>query len=368
MKYISFFLAAVIFVSGCKERYDIPVKATSQALLVVEGLLNSGNGITKINLSRTATLNRSTINNPELQAQLSVEGNDNSSFPLLENGGGVYSAQLSLNNDKLYRLRIHTSNGKEYVSDFVPVKNTPDIDTVGWERSDKGVGIYLNTHDPQNNTRYYRWEYTETWEIHSTYFALYRYVNGQIVPLNLPAEDISVCWKTNHSSSIILGSSARLVSDDLRNIPMVLIPPHSDKLSVRYSILVKQYALTRAAYDYFQVMKTNTESLGTIFDPQPSDIRGNIRNVNDPQERVIGMITAGDVKEKRIFIRNTDVQGWDFSMYCPTFFVDDIPDSIKKYIPSYYPYSYSGNGYWVSTPACVDCTIRGGITTKPSFW
>src|SRR3712207_6958843 len=32
-----------------------------------------------------------------------------------------------------------------------------------------GVTIFVNTHNPENNTRYYRWEFDETWENRSVY-------------------------------------------------------------------------------------------------------------------------------------------------------------------------------------------------------
>jgi hypothetical protein len=331
--------------------------------------LNAGSGPTTINLSRTFKLDRIAQVIPELLAQVKVEGSDSSSVSLTESGSGVYNhAQLNLNLNKMYRIRIRTSGGKEYLSDFVTVKSTPDIDSVSWKQDNDGLKLFVNTHDPSGNTRYYQWKYTETWEIQSTYYSFLKYVNGQILPRNNPSEQVFVCWKNQSSSSILLGSSARLQSDVISEAPLLTIPKASEKLGIRYSILLKQNALTREAYDFFQVMKRNTESLGTIFDAQPSEIRGNIHSVTNPGERVIGLITASQLKEKRIFISNSQLVDWGFSMYCPNLFVDDIPDSIKKYIPSYLPYEYTGNGYNVSYPACVDCTLRGGLTTKPSFW
>jgi hypothetical protein len=354
---------------GCKEKFDIPVNSSKQSLLVVEGVLNAGTGPTTINLSRTINLDRRAQEIPELLAQVKVEGNDNSSVQLTENGSGVYShAQLNLDLNKLYRLRIRTSAGKEYLSDFVPVKSTPDIDSVSWKQDNEGVKLFANTHDPSNNTRYYQWDYSETWEIQSTYFAFFKFVNKQVIPRNIPAEQVFVCWKNQKSTSLFLGSSARLQSDIINDAPLLEIPRAAEKLSIRYSILVRQYALTREAYDFYQVMKRNTESLGTIFDAQPSEVKGNIHNVSDPNETVIGLVTACQVKEKRIFINNSQLTNWGFYMSCPNRFVDNNPDSIEYYIPMYLPYESTGNGYMVSYPECVDCTTRGGSTTKPSFW
>ena len=110
----------------------------------------------------------------EHNAEVNIEGENHETFPLYENGNGVYvsSAALNLNSNEKYRLQIKTRDGKEYVSDFATVKNTPAIDSISWQRENGGLKIYVNTHDPQNNTKYYQWKYEETWEIHSAYLSV----------------------------------------------------------------------------------------------------------------------------------------------------------------------------------------------------
>jgi len=74
-------LAAAL--SQCKDRYDAPHIAPSAGYLVVEGYI-TGNGPTRITLSRTIPLSDSRTLKPEKDAQLQVEGDDNSSWPLAD--------------------------------------------------------------------------------------------------------------------------------------------------------------------------------------------------------------------------------------------------------------------------------------------
>ncbi|WP_332369297.1 DUF4249 family protein [Spirosoma telluris] len=62
-------------------------------------------------------------------------------------------------------MHIKTAKGTDYYSDFVPIITTPPIDSVSWRTQDNSVFFSLTTHDPKNNTHYYRWEYDETWEV-----------------------------------------------------------------------------------------------------------------------------------------------------------------------------------------------------------
>ena len=172
-----------------------------------------------------------------------------------------------------------------YQSAFLPVLNSPPIDSVSFDTKGAltipGVNIYVNTHDPAGKVLYYRWEYNETWIFHSNYASLF-YSNGDtVLARNLINDNITDCWGNDTSSSILLGSAAKLSRDIIYKAPVTSVVSTSEKLEDEYSIQVKQYALTPDAYDFYTNLKKNTESLGSIFDPQPSQINGNIQAVHD---------------------------------------------------------------------------------------
>jgi hypothetical protein len=103
----------------CKEKYESPVSSPATGYLVVEGVVNSGPGNTTIRLTRTSKLGDRTIIF-EKNAQVKVEGENNIAYTLLEKTTGNYSADnLNLPNNQKYRLRIKTTGGKEFLSDFV---------------------------------------------------------------------------------------------------------------------------------------------------------------------------------------------------------------------------------------------------------
>lgn len=374
MKQITIIIGLVILsVAGCKQEYIPPVEETQQSLLVVEGNLNAGADSTFIRLTRTQSLDNTSPATGENNAQLTVEGKDNSVRSLIGTGNGYYvSPNLNLIINNEYRLRIKTANGKEYLSEYVKAKATPPIDSIGWHRNNEGVQVYVNTHDPTNATRYYRWEYAETWEIRSTYGPDLIYENGTIRYRILPQEDVSVCWKNSLSTNIIIGNTTRLEQDVVNEQPIVFILAGDEKLSYRYSILVKQYALDRDAYSFYELLKKNTEDIGSIFSPQPSEINGNLHCLTNPDELVIGYITASTVASKRIFISAAEVPQWRYYMYCEGIKVPANKDSISAAIifgllPAYNVGDIPPHIIF-STPQCVDCTTRGGKTTKPSFW
>src|SRR6185295_759972 len=95
-------LLPILLLVQCKQEYIPNVKDTDITQLVVEGYINSAVGPTTIRLSRSSDL-EDTIFKPEFNAQVNVEGEDGSSFPLYENGNGEYTnAQLTTNNGIQY--------------------------------------------------------------------------------------------------------------------------------------------------------------------------------------------------------------------------------------------------------------------------
>lgn len=365
----------IIGLTSCREQYDPRIDSLEKSFLVVEGNLDPGADSTIIRLTRTYPLADTANVKMENSALVSVEGEDNTTRFLSNTGSGYYgTAGMNLTIGTQYRLRIKTIDGKEYLSGFVKARKTPLIDSISWERDPEGMWVYANTKDPSDATRYYRWDFDETWEIRSFYYSLYIYqraVNSVRLRV-LPAEDVSVCWKYDRSNSIILANSTRLQKDVIHKAPLTLLPAGSEKLSVRYSMFARQYALDKEAYNFFELMKKNTEEIGSIFTPQPSELKGNIECISDPADYVLGYVTISTVEKQRIFI--TSPPQWGFSVSCQNIEILDNPDSLRYYFGGNYysPHSFRESPpprvYFSAYPECVDCTTRGGSTVKPSYW
>ena len=285
----------ILLFFACRQRYMPPVDSPVTGYLVVEGIINSGTGPTKLKLSRTTKLVDSFNINNVVGATVAVQGDNNTSMALAETVPGEYtSPQLPINSNQKYRLYVKTKDGKEYQSEFIPVKKTPPIDSISWERTGDGVQIFADAHDALGNTRYYKWEYEETWEFHSPFqsslyykefpdgslLAYYRFPNR--------AQDLSfyICWQFQNSSQILIASTAKLIKDTT-HFQLINIPPASWKLSFLYSVRVLQTSLSANGYEYLRKMKKNTEQTGSLFDAQPSELRVNIKCLTSPSELVI---------------------------------------------------------------------------------
>ncbi len=371
------FMGCLIFT--CRKPFQPALKNVAiNNLLVVDGVINTvPGGITTINLSRARSLTDSTYSIlPENNASVSIESSSGAHYPLVQTtGSAVYaSGPLNLNNSLTYRVHVTTSGGGQYLSDFVLPKPSPPVDSITWQ-PDNDVNIYVSTHDATNNTRYYRWDFIETWQHDARYNTTYGVYNGLIFSLD-STNSTYHCWTNDNSGNIILGTSVALTQDIISQQPITTIPQDDPKIGVRYSILVRQYALTQQAYQYWQIIQKNTQNIGTLFDVQPSQLFGNVTSVANKDEPVIGYISAGTVQEKRIFINNADLANWAIPTEGEHCDLVNIPQNPQNFLLYNYPDTSFAPYYFTTFPSglnitkkdCLDCRRQGGTNVKPSFW
>lgn len=365
------YLLLLIF-ACCKQAYEPPAVKANNNFLVVDGFINTtANAKTIIALSRSRNLVDTVDLVPERNAQVFIESKSGLSYILPAQSAGVYSnlAAIAFNQNDEYRIRIKTTDS-EYASDFVPIKRSPLIDSISWKQ-DNDVTISVSTHDPQALTKYYRWEYVETWEYRSYLKNFLGLANGLIFYRDTA---VNRCWSSSNSTDIVVGNSIKLSEDRIDQNPVLKIPNKSLKIQYRYSALINQYALTEDAYNYWETLKKNTQQLGTLFDPQPSQLKGNIHSLKNPAEPVLGYISASSVTSKRVLISNNELTDWmvnDIGLDCQELTIPQDPVNVLKFNypdTSYYPYFYVTGGLVIAKRHCIDCTVRGGTTIQPLYW
>ncbi|RZK22075.1 MAG: DUF4249 domain-containing protein [Hymenobacter sp.] len=319
-------------------------------------------------------------------ATVLIVDNAGTRYPLTEIASGSYrSDSLLLDPARQYQLRLTTRANTTYASDLVPLKVTPPIDKLAWVQQGNYLAVRLSTHDAQQQSRYYRWSFNETWEFNSAYQSFLEYRGGIIQSRITP---IYTCWRTEQNTLIKQGSSAQLSQDALTDQPILNIPNRAERIKIRYSVLVSQYAETAQEFAYYDLLRKNTEAVGTVNDPLPTQLTGNVHRVDNASEPVLGYVGAHTVQRQRLFINRQDLPfptGWQFdtpyqactlgqedlSEYKPPL---SFPNTVLFSTPGNIPTTTISDpvtgqfiGYAGSSRECVDCRLRGS-NVKPSFW
>lgn len=264
------------------------------------------------------------------------------------------------------------------------------MDTLGYDITANGITIYTSTHDPSNNTRYYRWDYAETYVYTAPLHSYFKYQQNLFEDslesvFRTPAEQIDTCYVNLNSSTVVLNSTAALSKDIILKAPILQIPKDSEKILHRYSMVLKEYALTQDAYNFWQNMSKNTEKIGSIFDAQPSEVATNIHCTSNPSIPVLGYISVSTISQKRIFIDRTELPVWPYPQPsgCQTYnycwFTAEQPPAefTSGAVIPFGPIKPGGCGVpalpgydvQVATYDCADCRFHlSGKTQRPAFW
>ena len=365
-------------VSACLDEYNPPEIVNNNSILVVEG--NITDTETQVRLTQTSNLgDKETL--PVTNAVVRLENESGSfQFNLQPEGEGFYRAVTSLNQNDKYRIRIQTQ-GDEYVSEFLSLMLTPPIDNVAWENVDDKFQVHVSATGNEDFSPYYLWTFEETWLYRSRYISSVIYKDGIVTPRK-DDEQITSCWSTLSSTSIQVGTTVNLGQNVVSKQPIHTIEPYQGlKLSRRYSILVKQYSISKEAFEFWSLLKKNTENVGTFFDPQPSQLPTNLTCISDPNKSVIGFLSASQEQtSERMYVNRKDLPFIDIPFSTvPGCFLDTIPPDPGSLEIAFrsgtnlmtFPIETRAGvliGYGSSKKECVDCRLLGGTTEKPGFW
>lgn len=377
-------LGLCVSIAGCVEPFT-PAAEQSPKLLVVEGHISSDTAPYSIRLSRTQPLDAAG-SVPESGATVVVSNDEGTNFEFTEVAPGLYQSDpdcfVGIVGSK-YKLRVLTSEGRDYESHPVTLKATPPIDSVYYERDIRltdvtgeeldGVKILVDSHDPQKQTRYYRYEWTETYQIKVPYPSQWELSPDYAFVL---VEFFQICYNSAASKTILTAYTGQLAEDRVSGFELNFVSTVSYRLRSRYSLLVRQYALDAAGYRYWNELSKNSSNLGTLFDPVPYQLTGNVVNLDDPDEPVLGYFDASAISEKRIYVdrESLDALGVTYPLHPCIHELDTVKGGFNELLlrlswgQKVVSIPGLGTGALVTaSPECTDCRLLAS-TEQPAFW
>ncbi len=240
-----------------------------------------------------------------------------------------------------YTLTIKL-NGRTYQSEPALLNQPVPIDTVYFEMEEReypfpgylkeeirpGYRFLVDYHDPAGDKNYLRWTFLSLYQVR-TQPQDYITPSGEKQPKSCCVQ----CYVTESLANFKV-TNDRLTDGQQVINQEVLFIPFERYLDMKHKLTVYQHSLTEEAYEFFRIMEEQKQSTGTVFDPPPAQVQGNLYNVNDEDEQVIGFFDVSGVSKKQITILRKDI---------------DYP------VP-YYHYA-------------DDCrTLPGATTEKPADW
>lgn len=286
--------------AACIDRVSLPVRS-EEPRLVVEGQITNEAPPYVVKLSYTTRYDADGNNLGEPlvgDAQVQVGDDQGRSARFALTGTGTYQTTDSLfrgQPGRAYSLTVVLSNGNRYVTPPERMPVVPPIDSLSARlvRTSNQARPYqveygVTTRDPAAERNFYRW---------TAYGFTSRLSTG--VPCNLGSTAICFdrCWPTETSADINIYSDEAINGNSIANRSVLRLPVYA--LAPQF-VEVQQYGITPANYQFWQLYRQQAVRTGTIFDPLPAPITGNLVNANDPSDRARGYFAVTSITRRRI--------------------------------------------------------------------
>lgn len=374
-------ILALMALQSCIEEYIPAIEAGESKKYVVSGQLTTEREDQVVSVALA-----SSIGNPRPiplnDCMVRIEDENGNSYPGIEFEGGKYRVRIPgefLNTGLAYRLQVITPAGVNLTSEYEKLLECPDIDSVYYIRKNlptndpgiftEGIQFYLDLDAGGYENTYYKFDVEETWEYHSEY-PLEWYYDGTLLHHVEPRDYSSyVCWKTQKIDDIFILNTAELRNNSYREFPLHFVDNSTQRLLYKYSVLVRQYAISGQAYFYWDQMRMNNVEQEGLYETQPLPVEGNMKNLTNPEQEVLGNFIVASVKTKRIFIENVPDLEIMFQPYCGVFLLRYGLRDLTPDVYRYPVYLFIDRGaVFELTPECIFCEMMGGTTDKPVYW
>ena len=312
--YFVLFLILVLGSNACIEPLELETEVSKQ-VLVVEGAITTGEGPHSVRLETSDQYGDVFTGNPQpvLGATVWIRDEAGNQQYLVEGTSGFYftDSDFKVEVNESYTLNISTSDGDWYISTPQKVIPVPPIDglSLNWFIQprlsditfDSGVDVFCEFTDPADEENFYQWNILGEFKI-TTRPDLF-VIAGPNGGSPAPKDCCQICWVKEPTVDV----GTYLFKDNLTNGNTVktkvgYIPDDGFRFTDKYMVVVEQRSLSQSAYQFLSLIQNQLSIQGDIFDPPPATIRGNMLNVNNPEEDVIGFFSMSDVTVDSIFI------------------------------------------------------------------
>ena len=380
------YLSMLWFFTACVDRYYPGADQIITGTLVINASITNTLEQQTIQISRSDGLVYSEFI-PESSCMVEVESMSGEKISFSESSPGYYNASLPvgfMSYGGHYMLMVVTSNGNLYLSDYSSLHPPTAIDSIYFERETlptadpdifkEGIRFFMDFEIDPSSSEYMRWELLETYEFNNPPYDGFIYTYDRVLRPLPDSLDDRQCWISGHVNAIYTLDAANMTSEKYSYMPLHFVSNETQRLSYGYSLLVRQHAMDAPAFRYWDELKKNSSSQSGLYTRLPSLTPGNISNVDDPEEKILGFFGVSGVYEKRFFVKDVEgLQKYDV-MFCfpypePPRFRFLMPEDLPVYTSRATDPETAVSHMGETVHRCLDCRImKGSSGEPPAYW
>ena len=338
-------LLAAIFLSSCIDEIKLDI-SDSQQNLVVDGLIADSLQTYEIKVNYSSSIGDGPeyVHEPVTGCAVTVLDDADNSFEFSETSPGSYTNNMKGEVGRTYFVEVKTASGDIIRSRPALLKKAPPVSDITSAVEEKTVitndGVYVKQKNLQLRVNTNVAGFSERprlrWGVKGEYEFKEWY------PMALNPKTCYVKDRIGYNKLSIFDTHD-LAGDELKD-ELFFTMTYNYKFAYNYCFHVFQYAVTEDEFKYWDAIGDIIDIDGSLFDPPPGTVRGNLYNVNDPNALILGYFSVAGVSYQREFTNATSLQA-AAEPPCMTYRQQGRP------------------------PECNDCLLLSMSTlTEPGYW
>lgn len=333
----------VVGLTACVDTFN-PTLTLNANLLTVRGILTDQPVTQSVTLSRSRSTADSNTTTPVTKAQVQVIVNGTTPVSLTETRPGRYELPTTFRGrvGDQYQLRFTTTDGTRYESNTETMTSVPPIERVydkytpnGPSRTADGLptpssDVYIDFRDPAGQRNFYLWR-SRLYERQEWCASCQqgRYFLEDVGPVGtgpikligcVPDPTLGIynifdytcrdeCWDIFYSSTLNIFADSYTNGQTQVGRLVAQVPVYQKDPAL---IDIEQLSLTAGAYRYYKLLQDQTVNTGTLVDTPPAPLAGNVRNLANDQEYVVGYFSASSVTVNHYWLDRENVTSGAF--------------------------------------------------------
>jgi hypothetical protein len=300
---------------ACQESFNIDELDTDHKIPVFEGSLTDEPGPYKVELYYAKSFNSKKVTRDIIyDARVTITYDNGASVWLRNSTSGAYYTYLEGFQGKIgntYKLHVELNN-VIYESTPIMLENSDKIDSLYAEagksdyvtyngmgemviKTNNGIFLYVDVITKTNTTKYYKFDNIV---ISQKYFST---PVGSNYIRNISYPD----YYPNIKSTVQVGENQIIKKHKLIFIPYIneVIPATEISNSIiiinmGWIVISKMSVISKETYQYYSGIQDQLKAGSQLFDPIATQIKGNIRCINDSNRMVLGIFNVYTQSEK----------------------------------------------------------------------
>lgn len=338
------FLLLAMIATACIDEVEFPIER-EDAIIFVDGMIADSLDTYTIRLGYSAEIGEGNDNIlvPITDAQVEVHDDQGNIVSFNPDGSGFYSAMMAGVPGRGYQLKARVAGGREIESEMeilpasVPISSVKGeveieefLNTFNNLSTKESLILKVSTTIPSGERPYLRWRVSGQYEFRENY-------PGAISTKWCYAPDVVDLNQLNTFNS-------RLLAGNELKDQVILTTDYNHRFAYMYCFHVQQLRISEQEFNYWGQVELLINRSGSLFDPPPGNIKGNLYDPQNADQAVLGFFSVAGASSKRQFISR---------------------DTTNIYIDDRCRFRFNQ-----PTPqACLDClTLEGSTVERPDYW